>query len=372
MNIALSAQLLEMLGKPSFIIDTTNSPKSKAAALRYGKSNGISMISASSDTDRAEMCFIKPGDDYQMALFQDYEGAKQGNITSGVIGGIIAEELKKFVMPLPDSDTVVKKIGYSLACSKRFSSEIEYRGTRSDLRNKRILVVGAGALGNFVALEAALEGIGRIDVLDSDAVDSTNLNRQILFYNSVGKMKATALAEKISEVAASAAVTGIVGKLDEHSDYFEKNKPDAILDCVDSFASRAIINYFAVKNGIPLISGGTDSGSGQVVVYVPGKSACLDCKLGVETALAEQRKESSCKYAPNPSVIMTNQIIGSMMVGEMIKTLDEQYGEPIRRILKYEASAPARGGLIGTADACGCKKPDIQEWLNQIDNKLNS
>ena len=91
--------------------------------------------------------------------------------------------------------------------------------------------------------------------------------------------------------------------------------------------------------------------------------------MGVETALAEQRKASSCRYAPDPSVVMTNQIVGNMMIGEAIKVLDEGYGEPVRKILKYDSTVPVRGGLVGSDESCKCSKPDVKEWLSQVDKK---
>ena len=364
----MSAPLLAMIGKPDDIIDATNSQKSKEDILKYARSRGVRVISASSDRDRTEMYFIDPDTEQKDVSLSAYEGKSQGVTPSGIMGGIITEELRKAVMPFSASDQPVEKIAYSLASPRRFSSE-DGKLERGDLRDKKILVVGAGALGNFAVLGAALEGIGNIDILDFDDVESTNLNRQILFYDAVGKMKATALADRVSEIAPRANVRGLVEKLDEYSKYFQENHPDAILDCVDGFAVRAIINYFAVRNRIPLISGGTDPRSGQVVVYQPGESACLDCKLSVENSLAEQRKSSSCRYAPDPSVIMTNQIVGNMMVGETIKVLDKNYGEPVRRILKYDSTVPVRGGLVGSGESCECSKPDVEEWLKQVDRK---
>lgn len=364
----LSGPLIAMLGNPDVIIDATNSLKSKKDILKYAQSRGIKLISASADKDIAEMYFINPKEQKDV-LINVYKGKVQGITASGIIGGIIAEELRKTVMPFNASEQPVKKLSYSLASPKRFSDEYE-KLERKNLKDKKILVVGAGALGNFAVLGAALEGIGNIDVLDFDDVESTNLNRQILFYDAVGKMKATALAEKVAEIVPAVKIRGLIEKLDENTKYFQENHPDAILDCVDSFAVRAIVNYFAVRNGIPLISGGTDPRSGQVVVYQPGKSACLDCKLGVETALAEQRKASPCRYAPDPSVIMTNQIVGNMMVGEAIKVLDGNNGEPVKKILKYDSAVSVRGGLVGSDEPCKCSKPDVKEWLKEVDRKV--
>ena len=360
--------LLSIVGTPDFIIETTNSPESKKGILNYAQLRNINVISASADEDKAEMYIVNPGQEYNEALFEKYSNESQGVIPSGIIGGILTEELRKSVMPL-GSERIINYLRYSLLDDIRFSSGGE-KLIRKGLDDKKILVVGAGALGNFATLGAALEDVKKIDIMDFDRVDATNLNRQILFYDSVGKEKATALAEKIKQIVPSAEVRGLVEKLTPDSKYFEENKPDLILDCVDGFPARAIINYFAVKHGIPLVSGGTDPKSGQVVVYEPGKSACLDCKFDVEKALAEQRKSSSCRDAPDPSVIMTNQIVGNMMVGEAIKVLEEDYGEPVKKILKYDSTAPRRGGLVGSNESCDCTKPDVKEWLEEVDRKI--
>ena len=192
-----------------------------------------------------------------------------------------------------------------------------------------------------------------------------------MFYDSVGKKKATALTERLREINPNIKIRGIDGKLDENSTYFEENHPDVILDCVDSFATRAIINYHAVHNGIPLVSGGTNSSSGQVVVYEPGKSACLECKLQVESALGMALNGSKCKDTPDPSVIMTNQIVGGMMVGEALKVLDKGYGAPVSRILKYDSTVPPRGGLVGSGEACDCSMGDVDEWIQGVKDRFS-
>ncbi len=373
MNMSLEqSPLISILGKPDVIIDATNSSKSKNSILEYAKNKGIKVISASADESGAEMHIVNPGDDYLGAKLEKYFGKEQGVIASEVLGGMITEELRKIAMPIGKQDLLVKKILYSLAAPNRFSAEAgKLSENYADLSGKKITIIGAGGLGNPAGLGAALAGIGNIDILDFDETDATNLNRQMLLYDAVGRKKAEALAEKLSQIMPEAKIMGIVAKLNENSDYFEKNRPDAILDCVDSFAVRAVINYFAVKHGIPLISGGTNPRSGQVVVYKPEYSSCLDCRLDVETALAQQRKAAPCRFAPDPSVVMTNQIVAGMMVGEAVKVLDSGHGDPVKKILKYDSNAPRRGGLIGLEDQCNCVKPaSVEEWLKEVDKKL--
>lgn len=285
------------------------------------------------------------------------------------VGGLISEEVRKTLMPR-GGDRIAGNISYSLRAESRFGNSLDEEVREDNLSDKRVLVVGAGALGNFAALGLALSGVGNIDILDHDDVDPTNLNRQILFYDSVGEKKAEALALKIGRINPNIRARGLVGEISPDSGMlFQQNKYDVVLDCVDSFAVRAIINYFAIRNQIPLVSGGTNPTSGQVVVYKPIKSACLDCRLGVEEALARELEASSCRYAPDPSVIMSNQVVGGMVVGETVKVLSDSYGPAVSRILKYDSTVPQRGGLVGIEEACNCKKPGPAEWISGLKEK---
>ena len=326
---------LNLTRDQDLILDLTNSSDLKQRVVGYALKNGIKTISASTGRTDGELCFIEPDGQENETRLIKYDGQKQGAFTSEILGGMITEEVRKTLMPIRQGEEPIQNLAYSATAETRFSEEGDFEAQPyEDLSEKRILIIGAGALGNYVALGAALEGIGKIDILDFDEVEEHNLNRQMMFYDSVGEEKSSALADKIRKINPDIEVRGLSGKLDEKTTYFAENKPDLILDCVDNFATRAITNYFAVHNKIPLVSGGTNSESGQVVVYEPGRSSCLECKLGVETALGMALQGSKCTDTPDPSVLMTNEVIGGMMVGESLKVLDKGYGVPVSRILK--------------------------------------
>ena len=371
LNLKLEkSPMVSLIGKPALIVDATNSSASKETLLKYAQTKNIPVMSVASDSQNSELKIVMPGEDYVNAMLKAYNGRAQGAIPSEVMAGVLTEEARKILMPL-QNESVVKSLAYSAGKDSRFSKSLEQLSEEihGDFKGKKVLVIGAGALGNFVGLGLSLAGVENVDLLDYDDVEATNLNRQVLFYDAVGRKKSEALAEKLNQINPDAKVRGIVGKLDVNSKIVEKGKYDLIMDCVDSFAVRAVINYFAIRNNTPLVSGGTDPNAGQVSIYVPGESACLDCKLGVEKALAKQMASSSCRYAPDPSVIMTNEIIGGIMVGEAMKILDPKYGKPVTRILKYDSKAPSRGGLIGIDDKCDCEKPEAKEWLEQVKAK---
>lgn len=367
--------IAELLGEPNVIIDVTNDLQTKSIISEYAKSKKIPIILASADAVKGELVVNSSNKKNETnKLLEEYAEKTQGAIISEVLGGVITEEVRKIIMPLNKEDTPVNYLFYSTASPTRFSKKDEFSVVEESLKDKNVLVVGAGALGNFVTLGLALAGIGKIDILDFDTVESTNLNRQLLFYESVGQKKSKALASKVQAVNHNIKVKSIDGKLDEeYEEHFKNSPPDLIIDCVDSFGTRALVNYFAVKYKIPLVSGGTNPSAGQVVVYKPGESACLDCKLSVDKALAKERTSHSCIHASQPSVIMTNQIMGGLIVAEARKVLSpENYGPIAKKMIRYDSTNDFRWGLSGNESACKCEKGPMKTWLKEIIEKYGN
>ncbi len=369
-----SLPLAQILGTPDVIIDVSNDSKSQTTALEYGQLKKVSVVVAVADPVRGELYVRLPNKrDQTIIKLERYQDQRQGAIPSEVLGGIITEEVRKIVMPFNKKEKPVSALSYSVANPQRFNGEDKQKVDYTSLKDKHVLVVGAGALGNFAGIGLALAGIGEIDILDFDTVETTNLNRQLLFYGSVGDEKSKALAKKLKEINPKLRIRGLTGKLDEsYAKHFmsRENRPDLILDCVDNFGTRAIVNYFAVRYGIPLVSGGTSPSSGQVVAYKPGESACLDCKLSVDKALGKERTSHSCIYSAQPSVIMTNEVVGGLMVAEAESILAPQgYGSHIKKMLRYDSTNPARAGLVGGDNPCDCERGPIREWLKEVIRK---
>jgi len=242
------------------------------------------------------------------------------------------------------------------------------------LENKKALIVGAGALGNFLGLGLTHTNLSDIYLVDDDVIETTNLNRQIMFYNAVGEYKAEVLAKRINEINPNVRVHPIMERVNENfEDQIKTINPDVLIDCVDNLGTRAVLNHFAIRYGIPLISGGTDYNAGQVVVYEPGKSSCLDCKLGTDRALLQERQSMSCMNAPTQSVVITNHIIGGLMAAETRCVLSPgDYGPAVRKTIKYDSTKGARIGLIGTQEPCKCERGiTAQTWIKNLESKAS-
>jgi molybdopterin/thiamine biosynthesis adenylyltransferase len=181
----------------------------------------------------------------------------------------------------------------------------------------RVCVVGAGALGNFVGLGLTFAGVRSVTVIDPDVVDVTNLNRQVFLADGIGRSKAEVLCEKLHALFGIQAEARVAYLRRET----ELGGFDAVFDCVDNFETRIILSEKCRDEGKVLISGGTGPEAGQVIVFDPARGNGTPAEvLGlyeiVERRAVDgyQRETASCAYQPEPSVIMTNQIIAGLMV----------------------------------------------------------
>jgi molybdopterin/thiamine biosynthesis adenylyltransferase len=142
------------------------------------------------------------------------------------------------------------------------------------LRQAHGLVVGCGALGCAIADALARAGIGALTIIDRDLVDRTNLHRQILFDErdaEKGIPKAEAARARIARINRETTVVAHVDDLNHRNAeaYIRSAEPDLILDGLDNFATRYLLNDLAVKHGLPFIHGGAVGTCGTVLSILP-------------------------------------------------------------------------------------------------------
>lgn len=248
------------------------------------------------------------------------------------VAGLALEEVKRILFERPQTQNVLTYVRPYPAQS---------------LKNLSVAIVGAGALGNFAAPTLVLLGCRRITVFDPDRVDVTNLNRQIFFAQDVGAMKAPALAYRLNMFLGT-EIHGIPKTFDEQTDL---SAFDVVLDCVDNFETRLVLSRRAQEEGKILVSGGTGPHRGQVVCYHPQYSQETPARILNLEHLVRRRSlapaheppqpvtgaeavTASCRLQADPSVVMSNQIIGAFMADLLHRMLS---GEP-PGILFYESS----------------------------------
>jgi adenylyltransferase/sulfurtransferase len=201
------------------------------------------------------------------------------------------------------------------------------------LSQAKIFVVGAGGLGSPVALYLAAAGIGTIGLIDSDVVDLSNLQRQILHHTpDVGRSKVLSAKEKIYALNPEVTVETYEDRFTA-SNALELIKPyDIVIDGVDNFPTKFLINdacYFADK---PLVHGGILRFDGRVFSIIPKKSACYRCifKEPPPAGLVP-----SCQEAGIIGVVAG--VIGTIQATEAIKLI-LGIGQPLTdRILDFDA-----------------------------------
>lgn len=165
-----------------------------------------------------------------------------------------------------------------------YSSKSEINKVFEKFQNSKVMIIGLGAVGTWVAHNLIMSGLKKIILVDFDKVDESNLHRQISFFeNNIGKFKTEALKERLLDIDHTLEIKVINDKLD--LEFFNRNrleKLDLIVNCADYPSvdvTSKIIGEYCMKNNIPhLIGGGYNLHMtliGQVII--PGKTACVRC-----------------------------------------------------------------------------------------------
>jgi molybdopterin/thiamine biosynthesis adenylyltransferase len=186
------------------------------------------------------------------------------------------------------------------------------------LMDAHALVIGAGGLGSPVALYLGTAGVGRITLVDHDAVDLTNLQRQIAHNLArVGRPKAQSATEAIAAINPEVLVKPVVARAD--AQLLEELVPgaDVVVDCCDNFETRHAINRACAVHRKPLVSGAAIRFDGQVSVFdLRGeRSPCYACVFPPTQQFEETRCATMGVFAPLVG------IIGAMQAAEALKLL---------------------------------------------------
>jgi molybdopterin/thiamine biosynthesis adenylyltransferase len=294
-----------LIDDSDFVIDATNDYISKRFFFEASKKKDAGYISAFAST--SGFLLIDGRDTVGMKDFENGGCSfRQGDISSIVCSALATDELRRRVMPLKD-DYVFKKFRYGGINENTFLE-------------KKVVQIGAGAIGTFSAMALALMGV-ETTIIDFDVVEESNLNRQFLFYDSVGLNKANVLVDRLRKY--SDKLNSVDMKIESD---FNPEGYDAIFSCVDNNEARYYLNKASLKYGVPLINAGSSILAGTAMCYCPGKTACLDCQTNFK--LSESIKENEreqriggCFQQDQPSLIVANQVVGGLMVNCWIKSL---------------------------------------------------
>ena len=211
------------------------------------------------------------------------------------------------------------------------------------LRSARVAVFGIGGVGGYVAEALARSGVGHIDLIDSDVVTETNINRQIIALTStLGKPKAEVMRERIADINPSAEVVAHnLFYSEETADSFDLGSYDYVADAIDSVKSKLALIKRALASGTPVISA---MGAGNKldptrfeVTEIEKTSVCPLCRVmraqlkkrGIahhrvvfsrEEPLHIVADASGGRHAPG-SVSFVPPVVGLILAGEVVRAL---------------------------------------------------
>jgi len=181
------------------------------------------------------------------------------------------------------------------------------------LADASILIIGCGGLGSPVLYYLTAMGIGHLGLCDGDKVSLPNLNRQILFtMEDIGKSKANTAKERLTALEPNLITTVYDQFLDEKLAESIIPSYDIVVDCLDNFKTRFILNDACIKYKKPLIHAGIGEFYGQLMTMIPGKTPCLRCLFPKGVKQEDNSPPSFGVVGTTPGILGTLQAIEVM------------------------------------------------------------
>lgn len=223
---------------------------------------------------------------------------------------------------------------------------------QSRIRGARVLVVGAGGLGSPVIQYLSTAGVGTIGVVDGDRVDTTNLQRQVLFDGSdLGLRKTEVARVRVGELNPDVEVEPFSVWLDAGNAREVVRGYQLVVDASDNYATRLAVNDAAVGLGMPFVHGAAIRWEGLVAAFDPRVGPCYRCLF---SDLPEH--EDVCSDVGVLGAV--TGVIGSLMAVEAIKHIVGAQDRMVDRLITYDARSARFTSLkIERLDICPVQGP---------------
>ncbi len=259
----------------------------------------------------------------------------------------------------------------------RYSRQTMFPGIgeegQAKLLSSCVIIIGCGALGSNIATFLVRAGVGTIKIVDRDFIEYHNLQRQVLFDEDDIKAclpKAIAAERRLRKINSTVIIQGIVADINyTNIEEFCRNA-DVILDGLDNFETRYLINDVALKLKIPWIYGGAIASTGMTMTIVPGETPCFRC---ISPVLPPPETTATCEtfgiVGTAPAIIGSIQateamkiIVGNKEINRGLILLDVWKGDFDHIQIKPRENCPACGGryefldrrfIVKTTSLCG-------------------
>jgi len=220
------------------------------------------------------------------------------------------------------------------------------------LKKASVLVAGLGGLGCPASIYLTAAGVGKLLLVDKETVELSNLNRQILHWTpDVNRLKVESAVEKLRQLNPAVDVEGISMEITEDNVYDLVRKVDLVVDGMDNFKTRFLLNEACVRYSRPFIHAAVYGLEGRLLTVIPGRGPCFRCLI----------PEEPPEVKPFPVLGTTPAVMATLQATEAIKLI-VGIGEPlVGRMLvfngltstfyeinvKRSASCPTCGDLHG-------------------------
>jgi len=193
-----------------------------------------------------------------------------------------------------------------------------------------VLIVGSGGLGSASALYLAAAGIGRLGILDSDIVDISNLQRQIIHTTAtIGEPKVNSARSYLENLNPSVTINALRLRLSRENVHAVVRDYAIIIDAADNFTTRYLLNEACVEQGRPFIYGAIYQFYGQMSVFWAPKGPCFQCVFHQNPEWNEYEREIIGVVGVIPGTI------GTLQGMEAIKIILEKGTPAVGRLILY-------------------------------------
>lgn len=199
---------------------------------------------------------------------------------------------------------------------ERYDRQMRIKGWgvegQKKIKNSVVVVCGAGGLGCPASVYLAAAGVGHIRVIDEQKAELSNLNRQILHWQpDIGRFKAVSACEKLRNLNPAVKIEPVVEKITEKSVGRLIKGADVVIDAMDNFTTRFVINEECVRREIPLVHAGIYGMEGSMMTIIPKKGPCLRCLY----------PENPPEISPFPVLGTTPGLFAMLEVEEALKLI---------------------------------------------------
>ncbi len=222
------------------------------------------------------------------------------------------------------------------------------------LRDSKVVIVGLGGLGSISALYLALAGVGYLRLVDQDTVELNNLHRQVLYtLDNLRYPKVETAAERLKHTNPDVEIEPIPRNVRESNIRDTVEDMDCIVDGLDNMQTRYLLNRASIRHEIPYVFGGAIGFEGNLSVFAPPETPCLECIL----PNVDDRYLPTCET--RGVLGATPGIVGTMQAMETVKLL-AGIGDSLKRklmICDFRDMSFATIDIFARPDCPACQRP---------------